>query len=163
MTIDTSHAYDAGIDALYEMLTDEAFLRAKYEGVGSRNVEFESCEQDGDVFRIEWTREIPSNPPAFAKKILGEWNRTEEIMEWTRESDGGARADYLCKVAGVPGKLEGEFELLPDGDGCVEEIVMKASISIPLIGGKIASFVEADAESNLGKEYAFTRTHLGED
>jgi len=162
MTIEARYDYDAKFETLYEMLTNEDFLRAKYEGIGSRNVAFESCQQDGDVFRIEWTREIRANPPAFARKFVGEWNRTVEILEWTLESDGQAFGEYLCKVAGVPGKLEGEFELLADGNVCSEEIVMKASIGIPLLGGRIASLVEADAQSSLDQEFAFTQALLKE-
>ena len=162
MTIEARYDYDASFEILYEMLTNEDFLRTKYEGIGSRNVAFQTCEQDGDVFRIEWTREIRASPPAFASNFLSEWNQTEECLEWTRESDGQAYGEYLCKVSGVPGKLEGEFELLADGKTCFEEIIMKASIGIPLVGGKIASLVEADAYTSLEAEFAFTRAHLAE-
>lgn len=160
--IETEQAFKASFEKVYGLLTDQDFLRKKYEGVGSRNVEFGECGQDEEIFRIEWSREVPSNPPGFAKKFLSEWNRLEEIMEWTLEDDGSARADYLCHVAGVPGKLEGEFELRPDGKGCVESIVMKATISVPLLGHKVAGFVEDDAEAQLEKEYRFTKSHLKE-
>ena len=162
MTVKVTHTFKASFDELYRCLTNEDFLRKKYESVGSRNVEIKECGQDDDVFRIEWTREVPSNPPGFAKKVLSEWNRLEEIMEWSLEDDGSAHANYLCKVSSVPGDLQGEFDLRAVGDGCEEAIVMQANIKIPLLGRKIAGFVEEDAHTNLVKEYAFTQQHLGE-
>ncbi len=160
--IETDQAFKASFDTIYRLLTSEEFLRKKYEGVGSRKVEILECGQDEEIFRIEWTREVPSNPPGFAKKFLSEWNKLEEIMEWTLEDDGSARADYLCRVAGVPGKLEGEFELRPDGKGCVQSVIMKATINVPLIGRKVASFVEDDAQTQLDQEYRYTKKHLKE-
>ena len=162
MAVTTRQAFKASFNRLYGCLTDEDFLRKKYQGVGSRKVDFTECGQDDDVFRIEWTREVPSNPPGFAKKVLSEWNKLEEIMEWSREADGSAHANYLCKVSGVPGELRGEFDLKPDGDGCIEDIIMQATIKIPLLGKKIAAFVEEDVQTNLAKEYEFTRQYLNE-
>jgi len=162
MTIQTRQLFRADVDTLYRLLTDREFLEKKYLAVGSRNLEFLECAQDEEVFRIEWRREIPSNPPAFARKVLAEWNSMEEIMEWERLPDGGARADYLGKVKGVPGELRGEFVLKADDGGTVEEIEMQATINIPLVGKKIASFAEDDAQANLTREYEFTRDYLGE-
>jgi len=162
MTIQTRQLFQADVDTLYRLLTDREFLEKKYLAVGSRNLAFVECGQDEEVFRIEWRREVPSNPPGFARKVLSEWNQLEEMMEWERLSDGGARADYACKVKGVPGELRGEFLLKPDPDGCVEEIEMQATINIPLVGRKIASFAEDDAAANLSREYEFTREYLGE-
>ncbi len=163
MTIETEHQFESSFDTIYGKLTDEEFLRAKYESIGSRNVTFSECAQDDDVFRIEWTREVPANPPAFAKKFFSDWNALEEIMEWSLLDDGTAHADYQCKFGAIPGVLEGEFDLRPDGGGCVEEIIMKATISIPLLGGKIAGLVERDTATQLDQEYQYTRRALEED
>ena len=162
MSHKTRHAYAASFDEFYAKLIDETFLRAKYEGIGSRNVSFSECRQDDDVFRIKWAREVPSNPPAFARKFLKEWNSLDESIEWILKSDGSAHGDYACKTHGVPGTLKGDFDLRPDGTGCVEDIVMKATIKIPLIGKKIAAIVEDESADSLVKEYAFTRGELGE-
>ena len=71
--------------------------------MGSRSIVITECGQDEDVFRIEWSREVPSNPPGFAKKVLSEWNKLDEMMEWSLAEDGTAHADYLCKVSGRTG------------------------------------------------------------
>ena len=160
MTIEVDYAYDISFEDMYARLTDKDFLQAKYEAVGSRKVSISECAQDDDVFRIEWTREVPGNPPAFARKFFGDWNALEEIMEWTLE-DGSAHADYQCKISGVPGVIEGEFDLRPDGKGCVEEIIMKATIRIPIVGGKIAQLVEENTREQLDEEDVYTRKKPG--
>ncbi len=162
MSHKTRHAYTASFDEIYAKLIDEDFLRAKYEGIGSRNVSFSECRQVGDVVRIRWTREVPTNPPAFARKFLKEWNSLEESMDWTLNSDGSAQGDYICDTRGVPGKLRGDFKLRADGSGCVEDIVMTSAVNIPLIGKKIAAVIEDESAQSLAKEYDFTREDLGE-
>lgn len=161
MTIDVEYRYPVSAKQLYQKLTDPAFLQAKYESVGSRKVDIGQCGPEDDVFRIEWTREVPSNPPAFAKKFLAEWNRLQEVMEWRSEAHGRVRGSYEAQVAGFPGKLQGEFDLVPDGKACIERISMRAVVSIPLLGKRIASFVEEDARRSLDAEDAYTRAQLG--
>ena len=160
MTVKTSQKFSASVDEIYKLLTDKAFLQSKYEGVGSRNVNITECGQDEDVFRIEWTREVPMNPPSFAKKFLSAWNKCDEVMEWSRDGDT-AHANYECRVKGIPGTLYGEFDLSADGDGSVENIAMRADVKIPLVGKKIGSFVEDDVAGQLEREYEFTQKHLG--
>lgn len=137
MSHTTQHAYTVSFDAVLEKMLDEDFLRAKYEAIGSRNVSVSECAQDGDVFRIKCSREVRSNPPAFARKFLSEWNSLSETIEWTRQSNGNAHADYVAVTHGVPGSIEGQFDLSPRGEGCVEDIVMTASARIPMIGKKL--------------------------
>ena len=158
----TQHSFTARFDQVYAKVIDENFLRAKYEGIGGRNVNFTECGQDGDVFRIRSSREVRSNPPAFARKFLADWNKMEETMEWSRQDDGSAQGIYVGKVRGVPGVLEGTFDLRPDGTGCVEDIVMTAHIRVPIIGKKIAAIVEDETADSLVEEYAFLRKDLGE-
>jgi hypothetical protein len=155
MTVETSHDFDASFEEMYRNLTNRDFLQRKYEGVGSRNVKITECGLDEDVFRIEWSREVPADPPAFARKFFGEWNRLDEIMEWSLEGEA-AHADYEARIRGVPGTIRGEFDLRPVAGGCVEDIVMEASVSIPLLGGKIEKLMEEDVATNLQAEYEFT-------
>jgi hypothetical protein len=158
----TTHTYHTGFDKFYALLTDEEFLRAKYEGIGSRNVRFSECRQDGKVFRIKCSREVRANPPAFARKFIAEWNKLDETTEWVIKADGTAHADYVAVTHGVPGVLKGAFDLRSEGSGCVEDIVMNATVPIPMVGKKIAALVESESAEALAKEYAFSRGELGE-
>jgi hypothetical protein len=163
MTITAKDEYKASFDQVYKLLTDQAFLEKKYqEGVGSRNIVFEECKQDGEVFRIRWARDVPADPPSFAKAFLSAWNHLTEVMEWRDDKGGGKEALYRGKIKGVPITIYGEFHLKPSGSGCVEDIEMEAEVSVPLIGGKIAELVERDAKKNLTGEYNFTLKYLKE-
>ena len=158
----TRHSFTASFDEVYAKVTDPNFLRAKYLGIGGRNVNFSESAQDGDVFRLRSSREVPSNPPAFARKFLADWNKMEETMEWTRNDDGSAHGAYVGKVRGIPGGLEGTFDLRADGTGCVEDIVMTARIRVPIVGKKIAAIVEGETADSLVDEGAFLSRELGE-
>ena len=137
MTVTTKHAFEASFDKLYSCLTDEDFLYARNtkESALVRWI-LKNVARMMMSFVSNGREKVPSNPPGFARKVLSEWNQLKEIMEWSLEADGSAHANYLCKVSGVPGELRGEFDLSPDGDGCVEDIVMQANIKIPLLGKK---------------------------
>ena len=161
MTIEVEYRYPVSPRTLYDKLVDREFLRAKYEAIGSRRLDFRECGPDGALYRIEWTREVRSNPPGFAKKFLAEWNRLEEIMEWTVLANGSLQGDYLGKVAGFPGELKGAFDVVAADTGCAERIRMQARVNIPLVGKKIGSFVEDDARRNLAQEHAYTQKVLG--
>ena len=162
MTTKANHTFSADFEQVYAKVTDPEFLRAKYLGIGGRNVSFSESAQDGDVFRLVSSREVPSNPPAFARKFLADWNKMDETMEWKRNADGSARGTYTGKVKGVPGVLEGTFDLRPDGSGCVEDIAMTAHIRVPLVGKKIAAIVEGETADSLVDEYEFLCGELGE-
>lgn len=160
-SIKNKDVYQANLDTVYQLLTNEEFLRQKYESVGSRNLEFQECKQDGDVFRICWTREVPANLPSFAKPFLDPWNKLVEEMEW-RDEEGGKEGLYEGKIKGGIITINGEFHLKPKGSGCVEDIEMLVTVSIPLVSGKIAELVKNDTSKNLKGEYEFTRKYLGE-
>lgn len=161
MTITAKDDYKTAIDQVYQLLTDQTFLQKKYEAVGSRKLIFQECEQKEEVFRIRWTREVQTDPPAFVKAFVEPWNKLTEVMEW-REHEGVKEGTYKGKIADLSATIRGKFRLMPTAEGCVEHIEMEAESAIPFVGSKIAELIEKDTLKNLQGEYQFTRDYLGE-
>lgn len=161
MTITAKDEYKATFGEVYQLLTSQAFLQKKYEAVGSRYVEFQECQQQGDVFRIRWTREVPAEPPSLIKAFVEPWNKLTEVMEW-QDKEGGKEGIYKAEITDLGAKIRGTFFLVPVESGCVEHIEMYAEASMPFFGDKIVELIEKDTKKNLGGEYQFTLAHLGE-
>lgn len=160
MTVKKNYSYACDVDTLFDLVTNSDGLVRKYESCGARNVNVRHCDSDGDTRVIEWTREMPADPPGFAKKFMAEWNKLDEKMTWTRSGDR-VTGRYTGTVSGVPGSLSGDFSIEPDGDGCREVISMSADVKVPLVGKKIASVVEEDVDKNLDAEDKFHRSEVG--
>ena len=160
MTVHKNYHYDCDVDTLFDQVTNEASLKAKYESCGARNISFTQCDSSGDTRTIKWQRDMPADPPGFAKKFMSEWNTLTETLVWTRSGDQ-VKGKYTGQVKGVPGSLSGDFTIKADGDGCVEVIAMGADVKVPLVGKKIAALVEEDVDKNLDGEDAFHRSQVG--
>lgn len=141
------HHFNASADRVFEALTSEQMCEGKWADAGARNVQI---VEQGDVAgrrRMISTREVPINAPGFAKKVLGEWNLFEQNEEWDVEPDGdGVRhGKFRGDIKGAPISFVGNMVLRPEGDGCVNEINIDIEVRVPLIGKKIAAFVEEDS------------------
>lgn len=159
MAVTREQHYDMSVEDLFALLTDASFLTARYEAGGARNIAINECAEDGDVFRIRWSREVPADPPGFAKKFLSEWNAMNEKVEW-RSQGASKTSTYTGAPEGaVPIQITSDGVIHPDGGGCIYEITVNANVKIPLVGKKIAQFVESDIGDNLDAEYEFTKNY----
>lgn len=162
MTVTAKHTFNKGVDALWALVSDGDAQKAKFEALGARNVQIQKAEGDGNNFTIEYQRDMPADPPAFAKKFVSEWNTLQESIVWTDDGNGGKKGVYKAKTVGGPSAtIEGTFHIQPEGDGCSNTISITATVGVPLVGKKIAAMIEGDTEKNLDDEYAYTKNAIG--
>lgn len=146
---------------MIRFLSDPAFLLAKYEAVGARDVKVTDCTVADDSVRIEVVRVIESQVPAFASRFVSPTNTVRQSDEWTFEGtrwSGRWRVD----VMGVPIALEGTMDLRAESSGCVHRIQGEARVSIPFVGARIAVFVADDARRALEREAEVNRALMVE-
>ena len=107
-------------------------------------------------------REVPMEVPGFAKKFLSPKNTVEQHDRWGAPAADGTRTGTWEVVAkGVPVKVGGTLRLAPaPKGGTVVEIIGEVSCSVPLLGGKLASFVGSDVQRTLTAEEHFQDGHL---
>jgi len=161
MKIKQTHKYKQDVETVYALLTNPDFVATKYDAIGSRNIEIVQYGEDADGdFIMESLREIHSALPDFARKFLGEWNSVRQTEIWEADGDG-----YLCSFTvdaeDAPVKIAGTQVLSPVASGCVNEVNLNVTCSIPLLGGKLAKVVGGDADSNMAAEYDYTKKQLG--
>ena len=160
VTVRARHEYPHPVGKLWEIFSDPAFYEAKFEGIGHRNVEIVSSEQEDDGFMVEVSREVPLEVPAFLRGMLGEWNTLLQHERWTRVGKNGYANELQIEARGVPASMTGTMKLAPRGKGCVNEVAITITASLPLVGGKLEKFVSRDTEATLQAEYDFIREYL---
>ncbi|MEE4379227.1 MAG: DUF2505 domain-containing protein [Candidatus Competibacteraceae bacterium] len=159
MDIHGEHHYDHPAAAVFKYFSDPDLIQAKFESIGTRAVEVLECaEIDGGVTQSK--REVPANVPGVLKKFLGAWNKVTQTEEWGPEEDGERVCDLNVEIAGVPVTVSGTMTLRSEGQGCVNDIHIKVSCSIPLVGGKLAAFVASDTETAMNDEYDYIKSQL---
>ena len=163
MRLHTQHQYSADPGTVFTMLTDEAFLRAKLEARGERNVEVVECRETPEGYRIVTRRTVDLDVPGFAKKILKPANTVTQTDVWSAPgADGSRTGQWQVEAKGVPVTMAGTMTLSGSAEGSVEDINGEVSSSIPLIGGMLANFVGGTAERNLADEHTFASKWLAE-
>lgn len=151
------HRFEHDLQTVYAAVTDPDHLTRRCEAVNQRNVECTVTER-GDVTEVVLARDIESDIPSFAKKVVDPVNRVTVTLRWRDQGDG-KHADYDVAINRRI-SIAGSIELRPDGNGCRHTERFEAKVAIPLIGGKIAKLVEKETESGVGIDLRWTARQL---
>ena len=138
------YEYPVGPDAVAALLRDPEFLKTRSEQAGDSNVEVK-IEDVGDGLRVVVARDKQLELPAFAKRMFQPKNRITDDVRWKRVGERWV-GEYTLEIAGVPGEIKGRTTLAPSGAGCVYESSFQVTARVPLIAGKIESFVADKVE-----------------
>ncbi len=152
--------YAASPAAILAMLQDPDYVAAKYPALGdvANEVLTHDLTDGGLVLKVD--REVPSDLPDFAKKILGETNHLVQNESWTPDGDG-YKCDLHIDAPGKPLGITGTLKIKPTGaDTSDWHVDMEVKASIPLVGGKLEGSVVKETLASLDKEYAFNQDWL---
>jgi hypothetical protein len=160
MKINARHRYKCSIDELYALFTSKKYYAKKYAACGARNIEILRVEQTDEGFVVQSRREVPADVPGVLKSFLGDWNTIVQNENWDGDPGEEYYNDFEISAEGVPVKMVGTMNVMPDGDGCVNDVEIEITCAIPLLGKKLAEFVASDAKKTLAAEYEFTLTQV---
>ena len=162
MSFDATTTYAAPVYEVLSYLTDADRLVGRYEAMGDRNVEILRHDEDGVELVIEIRRDVTIELPGFAKKVLGETNTTVQRERWAAVGDDGSRrATYEITAQGTPVRTLGEFAVAPDGAGTRHTVTGRMEVKVPLIGGRLGSFLDGTARDRVKADFAHNRDTLG--
>lgn len=163
MQIVRTHTYDAPIERCWRMFSDPASHVAKFEGMGHHDVTVLEEEALDDGLRIVVTREVDVDGiPGFAKKFVKPRNTVVSIDEWRDNGDGTYGATLQIDTKGVPIAMDGVTTLEADGDRTRCTVTVDLSVSVPLVGGKLANFAKGIVDEQLDEEFALGDVWLAE-
>lgn len=156
MELTDTHRYGAPVDAVVDMFAQPDAVRARYEGMGHRDVEVLECERGDGTLRVRTRRVVDVDLPGFARKVLSPTNTMVQTDEWRAAGDGSWDGTFTVDVQGAPVQLRGSMRLVPAGDdACENTVTIRMDVKVPLVGGKIADWVgKNDARTTLLAEFA---------
>ena len=137
--------YDASAEAVTAMLDDRAF---REEVLERQHVARGSVDIQGDEVTIEQVRSA-ADLPSFVQKFVGDEIVIVQKEMWTSPMS----ADMTLSIPGKPGDAAGTLTLTESGGTTTEVIDLDVSVRIPLVGGKIESFVADLFRRGLDREH----------
>jgi len=151
-----THTYGASLEAVQAMFADADFVRAKYDGMGHRDIDLLECTRTDDGLVIRSTRVVEVDLPGFAKRFIQPVNTMMQTDTWTAAADGGWTGTFDVDVQGAPVHVSGTMRLTADGEAaCAHEVTMTTDVKVPLAGGKIRDWAEKnDVPRTLASEFA---------
>src|SRR5690606_6716377 len=129
-------------------------VKARSIAMGERDVR---VTKDGDA--LTNIRTVDAEVPSFAAKLLKPSNTVVEVKAWNPATK---TASIKVDVQGAPTQLTGTVRLTPNGSGTDYNVELTAHCKVPLIGSKIASYVESISKKSLDEEYAWNTAKLAE-
>ena len=160
MKIKTTDRYKADVDTVFKYLTDPGFLKARAEAIGARNISV-TVSDAGDTVEIVMKREIPSDAPSALRKFVPEWSPSVQTESWKKQAGGPYLGKAKVEINGVPVSARSRMKLAADKNGgSVMMIETEFKSSVPVVGGKLASFAGETAKETLKAEYEFTKQQI---
>jgi hypothetical protein len=146
--------YEASPDEVYAMVRDPAFREevCAAMAVVDQDISVEPTGADGTEgvrVRIDMTQQT-QGIPAFARKVVGDRTRIVQTEIWLSPTT----ADLEVKIPGKPGHIRGRITLTLTGRGTVESFDGEATISVPLVGGRLEGLIEGLFTAGMDTEQA---------
>lgn len=143
---------DAPVARVFDVLTSREWAAAKAQrfGDGSTVVRHEQRPDGGVVVAV--SRELPAGAPGFVQRLLPDDARVVQTDTWSpADGDGTRSGTWTVEIAGAPARLGGAMRLAPATGGTAYELEGAATVSVPLVGGRVESYV-ADMAGRLAAE-----------
>ena len=155
MQVKQTYKYTQDVDTIYACYTDSAFVKAKVEALGSRNVNVEVNAGSGDTVIVKITREVPAEVPQVLKKFIKPWNKLAQTDVWNGSAGGPYRCNIQFESDGAPISIEANWKLTATNLGCMKEVTININANVPLIGGRLAKFAANASTRALQREHEY--------
>jgi hypothetical protein len=153
--------WDVPAEEVYAELVDGDHLRARLEELGGKDPALVEHSVDASGARLELRHSVPVEfLPTAVRRFTGDDLVLDRVETWRVRTDGGYDGTFEVTVRGLPGTMTGTQELTDSGGGAVTEIQGEATVSVPMVGGRIEKVVVEQVGALLDAEDAFTRRRL---
>lgn len=147
-----SFRFEQSADTVYDWVRDPEVIKRRGAALGERDI---VVRHEGNAVLVE--RTVDADVPSFAKKLFQPTNRVHETKDWDPATK---RGKLIVDIKGTPVTIEGELGVVPDGDGCLYTVDFTVKCSIPLIGKRLAAYVDGLTEKGMREEYEWNKREL---
>jgi hypothetical protein len=163
-SFDMAAEYEGTVEQVHQAFRDERYWLERLAGSGADKATLDSMTGAGDG-RIDviTTQTLRSDrlPAVVAQFHHGDLSFVREEA-WSAISDGRAIAAVTGSIPGAPATLAGTAVLMPSDNGSRLEFKVTVEVSIPLVGGKVESFIGSQLVNLLVAEQHFTSAWIRE-
>ena len=152
------HSYDVTPQALLDLLTDEAFLRARSKRFGGSGTP--TVTREGDTIVVTVPRKLPLDAvPAPFRGMAGSGDLVQTDT-WSDVSDDRVAGTWTTDVGDTPLDLSGTHEITGTADGCSYVVTAKVKVRVRFIGGQAEGMVRQRLADLVSKEMSFAADWL---
>ncbi|HKY57044.1 MAG TPA: DUF2505 domain-containing protein [Aeromicrobium sp.] len=149
MKLKETFSYPAGVEAVFALISDDAFRTKAAEDSKGRNVST-TVEKDGADTVVTLVRTQPADLPDFIKKFVGDAVKVKQVERWHAPgADGTRTATVSMKVSGQPAGFKGTATLAADGTGAAFVVAGDVKVDVPFLGKKIEPVIAKAVEASL--------------
>ncbi len=152
----TDH-YDASPEQIMAMLQDPDYAPAKYTDLGDVSFNVVSLEATDGGLNSVIDREVNSNLPDMAKKVLGATSKMHTEDVWRADGDGFVGN---MVITSGPATITVNSTINPAGGGSDWTANFDIKVGIPMMGGKIEKAIKEETEGSLKREFEFNKGWL---
>jgi len=156
------YPYSFNSETVFAVFTRKDFIEQKYASVGATNLQFIDYGEKEGTFVIHTTRDISADLPGFAKKFLNPTTTIVQKEVWTLTDDPTKKGVVEVQAKGLPMQMTGDIILKPTNDGSENILNYEIKVNIPLVGGKLASFLDGEGRKTGDQEYEFAVKFLNQ-
>lgn len=162
-SFDVSFDSPASVEQVHSAFGDEKYWLARLAAFGGgKALESLVVGSDGTV-SAEVTEDLRHGglPAILTTFYRGDLNIVTKET-WTPIGDGHVGGEISVAVTGAPGSGHGAAMLAPLGNGSRLTIAGTVEFKVPLVGGKVESFIAREFAQGLPEIQRFTTTWIGE-
>ncbi|HEU4362101.1 MAG TPA: DUF2505 domain-containing protein, partial [Mycobacterium sp.] len=144
-TFTVSTQYRVGVDDVFAAFADQRYWleRLADSGADAATLDSMTIATDGGI-NVTTTQCIHhSRLPGLAAQFHSGDLELVRSEKWSAIRSGASHAEVTGRVLRAPAKLTGEAVLEPADAGCILRFSGTVQVDIPLVGGRIESFVGA--------------------
>jgi uncharacterized protein DUF2505 len=164
-SFDMAAEYEGSVDQVYRAFGDERYWRERLMQSGADEATLDSMTFDGGGVDVIITQTLRADrlPAVVTQFHRGDLSFVRE-ESWSGVGDGRATALVKGSITGAPATLTGNAVLLPvsAGGGSRLEFNATVEVRIPLVGGKVETFIGNQLADLLTAEQRFTSAWIRE-
>jgi hypothetical protein len=163
-SFDMAAEYEGTVDQVHQAFRDEGYWQERLARSGADEATLDSMTDDGEGgVDVITTQTLRSDrlPGVVAQFHHGDLSFVRE-ERWTAVTDGQASAVVKGSIPGAPATLTGTAVLTATDSGSRMELRATVEVRIPLVGGKVESFIGSQLVDLLVAEQRFTSAWIRE-
>ena len=163
-SFDMAAEYDGTVEQVHQAFADERYWLERLARSGADKATLDAMTRDGDGgIDVITTQTLRSDrlPAVVAQFHHGDLSFVRE-EKWSAITDGQAKAAVTGSIPGAPATLSGTAVLTPSDNGSRLEFKVSVEVRIPLVGGKVESFIGSQLVDLLIAEQRFTSAWIRE-